>query len=147
MSFAARQFVALVTSVFVFITSVNCVCQGSLSPVGTARCQDEPSSKKSCCQPHRQQASHDAPAPSHEGSGKHDPACNHCRGMLMAVKEPTSTQNISHLLAISDFVPVLDTNLIAEIDPIQLACGHRFGDLSPPTEAPTLLSLSCALTL
>ena len=145
MGYLARRVAAVLTATFVFITSTNCVCQGSFVRVDANVCHDEDSSvEKSCCRhKHHEEETESQPC-HHDGSGNHDPACDHCKGTLLAANEST-TQNLSASLSVSFFVPFTHVGIHAA-SIVTPTFAHCYGDLPPPVGPPTLLSLGCSFT-
>lgn len=146
MQFLVRRTIATFTALFVFITSMNCVCQGSFLRFASIECHDEEAIvEKACCQHQHEEEENESSPCHHDGSGNHDPACNHCKNTLLA-NESTSNQHFSDSLSLSLLTPTLDTTVISTPINASLIWFHCYGDLPPPVDRPTLLSLGCLLT-
>ncbi len=157
MGFVTQRIISSITAAVMLLTSLNCVCHGASFSSGDAGCheQHEATTAKSYCEhdPHKsgleQDSNHhdeqeSAPC-KHDGSGDHDPSCNHCQSSL--VVDSSSAKNLTHLFDFSLFAPTFTTNGISAITLVQLNPHHFLGDLPPPLPDSTLLSLHCALII
>jgi hypothetical protein len=161
MGFVAQHIISSITAALVLVTSLNCVCRGAaFSPSDTANnpcCheQREAETANPCCD-HNQQTKHDEADKSHhgeqesapckhDGSGDHNPACNHCQSSLITDSSPA--KNLTHAFDLSRFAPVFHTGSVNLFVAVQRNSHRFFGNLPPPVGPPTLLSLRCALNI
>ena len=143
MRFLVRRIVASVTAALVFITTINCVCQGALLPRADSDCQHEKLAAKPCCEHEHEHHHHDGPPCKHDGSQDHDPVCIHCQGTV--VTEAPAPPSFVHAFALSFDLPACGFDILTPLTDLRLHAHYFAGDLPPPLTSPTLLSLGCAL--
>jgi hypothetical protein len=130
------------TVVLVFVTSINCFCQASISKVGNnPRAEQE----RSCCRGDDHDCDHGDSdhCPDHKNNSP-DHSCPHCRGTV--VSEVSPVQNATSFLHHLPLVAILDPIQANLLTAVQLRLDEA-GDSPPPCMPPTLLGLHCALTL
>jgi hypothetical protein len=143
MRFFMRRVVASVTAALVFITTINCVCQGALLPRADDDCQHEKLAARPCCE-HEHEHHHHGESPcKHDGSQDHDPACIHCQATV--VTEAPAQTSFVHTFALSFDLPACGFDILAPLTDLRLHAHYFVDDLPPPLSSPTLLSLGCAL--
>ena len=150
MGLVTQRIISSITAALVLVTTLNCVCHGAAFSTGDAECHEQRDSAtaKLCCEQDQHANHHDesesAPC-KHDGSGDHDPACNHCQSSLVVDSSPA--KNLTHLFDFSLLAPAFNTTGINLIAAVQLNSRHFLSDLPPPVGPTTLLSLGCALNL
>ena len=126
----ARQFVAAVTAVIMFLAAINCACRSAHAAPTTAQANARP------CHAHRAARQ---PAPCHGGAPRDTSTCQHCQGSLAINGDLGKAIDATiHLLA----APTPLTATILAPTAIDPSTPLSFAPLTP---APTLLSLHCAL--
>lgn len=143
-----RRIIASVTAAFVLLCGVYCSC-GELPAAGRAGCHQaarEAAPEGLPCHSSVPRAGtlneagdSNEPIPSPQPSGD---ACGHCHPLAAAI-EPARSVAAAYVVVSFDSIPMPDFSLVCDPPrPRPRFCG---GDLPPPVQSPTLLSLRCAL--
>jgi hypothetical protein len=153
MGFAFQRFISTLTAVIVLMASLNCVCYAGTASAAHDRSGSIASRAHQahkampCCQGEMNDPScPQEPMPCHDdGSNGHHPACNHCQSSLVA--DFASHRTLDHSFDLTLFAPVATPSAIDLLSPAFVDPIHFPGDLPPPVDRPTLLSLGCALNI
>jgi hypothetical protein len=148
-AFLFRQLVGSVTAVMVLLCSVHCACGSSVhrpcdandaAPTGTLtpHCHghhdDEDELHGDAHRSESQPCHHDG----------HDGSCRNCQPALSAESGNKTLTDLTPHGCLFGALVLIPT--VQPLDSLLLIRSAIYGDLPPPTPAPTLLSLHCALT-
>jgi hypothetical protein len=126
----------------VLLCSIHCACGSSVHLAHDADDAVATATLTPPCHGHHDGAHHSGSLPCHHDG--HDGSCKYCQPALSA---ESGDQTLTDLTAHGCLFGALA--LIPTVQPLDSLALIRFafyGDLPPPTPAPTLLSLHCALT-
>ncbi len=135
----ARRLVGAMMTALVLAMGTTCLCGGAMKLSSHAA---DPCHDGLCSDCGGAHSGENDPMPCPCGSPGHDGSCIHCQGAMLDDAIPPA--NLSDALFPGWVLPVWQPGSVAPLTELELHRRRPLGDLSPPVDPHTLLSLACA---